>query len=157
MEALGQQRMRGAARAGFAEEQELVAGDLLLQRRAALGPVRQQFGERARVHDGAGQDMRARLGALFQDADGQFAAGFDGALAQSDGRGQAGRPGTDDHHVELHGFTRGQGGGLFAHGGRNSWVVPPARGLRRLPGNRARDTAQLLDQMSRVPGRGVYA
>jgi hypothetical protein len=45
------------------------------------------------------------------------AAGFDRALAQADGRGQAGRAGTDDHHVELHGFTRGQGGGLFAHGG----------------------------------------
>ncbi|MNM65561.1 hypothetical protein D3C81_770130 [compost metagenome] len=124
VEALGQQRVWGGACAGLAEEQELVAGDLLLQRCAALGPVREQFGQRARVHHRTGQHVRAGLGTLLQHTDRQFTTGFDRALAQTDRGGQAGRAGTDDDHVEFHDFTRGQGVGFSTHRLHDSWVVP---------------------------------
>ncbi len=136
VEALRQQRVGRAACAGLAEEQEFVAGDLLLQRCAAFGPVREQFGQCAWVHHRTGEHVRARFGALFQHAYRQLATGFDRALAQADRGGQAGRTGADDHHVELHYFTRGQGVGFSAHRLHDSWVGP-ASGPPAVPGNRA--------------------
>lgn len=113
VEAAGQQDIRGAPGAGFAQEQEFVAGDGLLQWRAALGPVREQFAERAWVHDRAGQDVRTRLGAFLQHAHRQLLPLLHGQLAQADGGGQPGRAGADDHHVELHRLARRKGGGGF--------------------------------------------
>ena len=55
----------GRARAaGLAQEQDVVAADRLVQRCAHLLPVRQQLGNRARVHHGAGEDVRTGLRAL---------------------------------------------------------------------------------------------
>ena len=136
VEALRQQRVGRAARAGFAEEQEFVTGDLLLQRCAALGPVREQLGQRARIHHRTRQHVRAWFGPLLQHAHRQLAAGFDRALAQADRGGQAGGAGADDHHVEFHYFTRGQGVGFSAHRLHDSWVGP-ASGPPAVPGNRA--------------------
>ena len=49
--------------------------------------------------------MRADLRALLEDADGELALALGGELAQPDRGGEAGRPGADDHHVELHAFA----------------------------------------------------
>ncbi len=105
MEALGQQRRRRAARAGLVQEQELVLGDRLVQRRAQFLPVRQQFVQRARVHDRARQDVGAGLRALFQHADIDFAAIVLRQLFQADGGRQAGGTAADDDDVVFHGFA----------------------------------------------------
>ncbi|MNT38604.1 hypothetical protein D3C72_1748070 [compost metagenome] len=106
VEALGQQRRRRALGARLVQEQELVFGDRLVQRRAQLLPVREQLVEGARIHDGARQDMRAGLGTLFQHAYVDVAAFLLRELLQADGRGQAGGAAADDDHVVFHGFTR---------------------------------------------------
>jgi len=116
VEALRQQGVGRAARASLVEEQEFVAGDFLLQRCAALGPVREQLAQCPRIHHRTGENVRAGFGAFLQDADRQLAAGLDGALAQPDRRGQASGAATDDHHIEFHHFTRGQDVDFFAHG-----------------------------------------
>ena len=46
--------------------------------------------------------MRADLGALFDDADGELAASGGGELLQTDRRGEAGRPRPDHDDVVLH-------------------------------------------------------
>ena len=55
--------------AGLGQEQELVVGDLRLERRALLLPVGKEFIEADRIDHGAGQDMGADLRALLEQAD----------------------------------------------------------------------------------------
>ena len=95
------------------QEQQLVVGDGLVQRRAVGLPVGQQLGERARVHDGARQDVRAGLGALLEHDDRDLLACLGGQLLQADGGGQAGGAAADDHDVVFHGFARAELGEDF--------------------------------------------
>ncbi len=67
LEAVGQEEIGRGLGAGFAEEEEAVGGDRLVQRRAVLLPFRQQLGDGARIHDRAGKDVRAGLRALLQN------------------------------------------------------------------------------------------
>ena len=55
------QPARGAGCAGFAEHQQVIALDGLVQRCAQLFPVRNEFVHRFWVHDSARQDVRAWL------------------------------------------------------------------------------------------------
>src|SRR5690606_10083037 len=87
VEAVGQEEGRRGFRAVLVEEQELVARDRLLQRRAALGPVGKQFRQRARIHDRAREDVRAGLRTLFQHAYRRLAPHFRRQLLQADRRG----------------------------------------------------------------------
>ena len=66
-----------------------------------LAPAGQQPVDADRIDDGAGEDVRADLAALFQHDDGEL--GID--LLEADGRGKAGRAGADDDHVEFHAFA----------------------------------------------------
>jgi len=61
---------RGGQLVGFfgGQEQEAVRVHRGVQRRAALPPVGEQFFQRARLDDGAGQDVGTHLGALLHDA-----------------------------------------------------------------------------------------
>src|SRR4029078_1523574 len=72
------------------------------ERAATIAPVGEQFVEGARVDHGPGQDMRADLGALFKDADGDFAPSLGTKLLQAEGGGKPGRAGADDHNVISH-------------------------------------------------------
>ena len=63
-----------------------------------------------RIDHRAGEDMRADLGALFHNDDGNVGR----ALLEADGRRQAGRAGADDHHIEFHRFARWEF--VFGHG-----------------------------------------
>ncbi|CAB3810847.1 hypothetical protein LMG27177_07524 [Paraburkholderia fynbosensis] len=101
-EVVRQRPGRHALRAGFRQEQEAVFGHVDRQRRALFLPVRHQFGDRARVHHRARQDMRPDLRALFQYAHAQLDAFFSRQLFQADRRGQASRAAADDHHVVFH-------------------------------------------------------
>ena len=49
--------------------------------------------------------MRADLGALLDNGDGDVLACVERLLFQPDGGGQAGRAGADDDHVVVHGFA----------------------------------------------------
>ena len=63
--------------------------------------------ERARIDDGAGQDVRADLRALLEHAHGRSRATCSrGELLQADRRGEPGGTAADDHHVVLHRFAR---------------------------------------------------
>ena len=86
----------------FAQHQELLGGHRAVQRGAFVLPVRDQLVQRPGVEDRAGEDMRADLGALFQNADADLPAGLGAQLAQADRRGQTCRSGADDHHVVFH-------------------------------------------------------
>jgi hypothetical protein len=73
----------------------------------ALGlPIGNQLVEADGIDDGAGQDVRADLGALFQHDHRQLAAFFCGELLELDGGGKSGRAGPDHHHVEVHRLAR---------------------------------------------------
>ncbi len=65
---------------------------------ALLLPVGNELVEGDRIDDGARQNMGADLGALFENADGNFGR----ELLEADGGGEAGRAGTHDHHIILH-------------------------------------------------------
>ena len=89
-------------RAGRAEHQEAVVGDRGLERVVLLvAPAGQQPVDADRIDDGAGQDVRADLRALFQHDDRKLRID----LLQPDRGGEAGRAGADDHHVEFHAFA----------------------------------------------------
>ena len=95
----------GCARAaGLGQEQHVVAGDRLRERRAQRLPVGDEFGDRARIHHGARQDVRARLRAFLDHDHRQLGV----QLLQVDRGGQAGRTGADHHHVVFHGLTRAE-------------------------------------------------
>ena len=67
-----------------------------------LAPAGQQLVDADGIDHGAGQDMRADLGTLFQDDDGDVL----GKLLDADRGGKACGAGTDDHNVEFHRFAR---------------------------------------------------
>ncbi len=98
-----------AGGAGFTEHQQVVAGDGLVQRGAALFPVGEEFGDGPGVHDRAREDVGAGLGAFLQHADIALATLFGGELLQADGGGQAGRAAAHNDHVVFHCFTRAVG------------------------------------------------
>ena len=95
-------------RAGGPEIEEAIVGDGRVDRRAFLFPVGDQLVDADGIDDGAGENVRADLGAFLQDADGDVLAGFGGELLQADRGGEAGRPGADDDNVVFHGFARGR-------------------------------------------------
>ena len=65
---------RGSAQSGIRydfvarQDQEAVFGDRRVERRALRLPVGQELVQRARIDDRARQDVRADLGALFEEA-----------------------------------------------------------------------------------------
>ena len=95
--------IRQPDRAGRRRPVEAVVLDLGLQRTiGVLAPVRDQFVERDRIDHGARQNMRADFGTLLHHDDVEIGV----ELLQPDRRGEARRPGADDHDVEFHGFAR---------------------------------------------------
>jgi hypothetical protein len=106
LEAVGEDEFWGRSRSGFAQEQELVRSDFLVQRRAEFAPVREQLGNRLRVHDRARQDVRARLGPLLENDDRDLLALQSGELLEADRAREAGRPRADDHDVVFHRLAR---------------------------------------------------
>jgi hypothetical protein len=68
--------------------------------------------QRARVHDGARQDVRAGLGALLQHHHRDLLA-CARELLQADRGRQAGRAAADHDHVVFHGFARAELGQDF--------------------------------------------
>ena len=101
-EAIGQQGMRRRRRAGLGEEEELVAGDRLVERRALFLPVGDQLVDGARIHDRAREDVRAGLRALLEDDDRDLVRALGGELLEADRGGQPGRAGADDRDVVFH-------------------------------------------------------
>ena len=93
---------RHGKRAFFGQHQEFLGADRAVQRGALVLPVRDQLVQRPGFEHRTREDMRADLGALFQDADADFPSGFGAQLAQADRRGQTRRSGADDHHVVFH-------------------------------------------------------
>jgi hypothetical protein len=98
-----ERRRRGAA--AFLEEQEAVGRDRLIQRRPLLLPVGNQLAQSARIHDRAGQDVRAGLGPLLEHDNRDLLRTFGGELLQTDRRRQTGRAGANDGDVVLHRFA----------------------------------------------------
>ncbi|VAY89696.1 conserved hypothetical protein [mine drainage metagenome] len=106
LETVGQDQGRRRPGCGFAQEPERVFGHRLVQRRAVGLPVGQQFGERSRVHDGARQDVRTRLGTLLQHADRNLLPLLGRKLLEPNGGRQSSRATAHHHHVVIHGLAR---------------------------------------------------
>ena len=70
--------------------------------------------EAAGVEDGAGEDVRADLGALLQHDDREVGV----ELLQPDRRGEAGGAGADDDDVVFHGLALGGGFIWRGHGAK---------------------------------------
>jgi hypothetical protein len=104
--AVGHQEVGRAPGSLLAQHQHVVAGHGLVQGCPELFPVRDQFGQRTRVHHCAAQDVGARLRAFFEHDDRDLLALFGGKLFQADRGGQATGAGTDDQHVVFHRFAR---------------------------------------------------
>ena len=100
-----QRPVRNAVRLFRRQDQEAVLGDRRVERRALRLPVGQELVQRARIDDRARKDVRADLRALFEQADGDFAAGLRGELLQADRRGEPRGAAADDHDVVFHGFA----------------------------------------------------
>jgi hypothetical protein len=98
--------MRRRGRPGLGEEEELVARDRLIERRALFLPVGDQLADRTRVHDRAREDVRARLRPLLEDDDRDLVRALGGKLLEADRGGQPGRPGADDRDVVFHRLAR---------------------------------------------------
>ena len=103
-----QHPVRRAPRRRLGQEQEPVLGHRHVQRRALLLPVGNQFGQAARVHHRARQDVRADLRTLLEHADADVLALLGRELLQADRRGESRGPGADDDHVVLHRFARAE-------------------------------------------------
>jgi hypothetical protein len=95
-------RARGAS---LGQEQHVVAGDRLVQRRAEFFPVREQLVDRDRVHHGAGQDVGADLGSLLEHADAHLSPALRCELLDTDRRREPGGPTADDDDVVFHRFA----------------------------------------------------
>jgi len=83
------------------QECEAVTGDRRIHRCAERLPVGTQFGQRARIHDGTGQDVGADFRAFLDQANIDFRVD----LLQANRGGKPGRATTHDHDVEFHGFA----------------------------------------------------
>ncbi len=106
LEAARQQEVGGAPGRLLAQEDHGVFRHRLLQGRAALLPVGDEFGERARVHDGTRKDVRAGLGALLEHHHRHVLPVRGGHLLEPDGRREPGRAAADHDHVVFHGLSR---------------------------------------------------
>ncbi len=96
------QHVRQAQRTGGAENEEVIGRHLRLERVIGLrAPAGQQGIHAGRIDHGAGEDMRADLGALLQHDDRQIRID----LFQADRGGEPRRAGADDDDVELHAFA----------------------------------------------------
>src|SRR5262249_55412143 len=93
-----------AQRAFARQPIEAVLADRGLDRAVLAAPVREQAIDRDRIDDGAGEDVRADLGALLH----HHYADVGRDLLETDGGGEPRRPGADDHDVELHRLARRQ-------------------------------------------------
>ena len=102
LEAARQHPMRHMMAAGFVEEQEPVFGHGLIQGRAALFPVGEEFVERTRVHDRTRQDVGSELRAFFDHAD--IDVRID--LLEADGGGEAAGATANHDHIVFHRFAR---------------------------------------------------
>jgi hypothetical protein len=102
LEAARQHPVRRARGALLGEEKEAVLAHRDVQRRAFRFPVGEKLVQRARIHDRAGEDVRADLRALLDQADG-FRVG--GELLEPDRGGETGGAAADDDHVVLHRFA----------------------------------------------------
>src|SRR6185312_7314747 len=92
-------RRRGQSlAAGLGQQYELILGGGHADGRRVLAPIRQQPVHGDGVHDAAGEDVGAHLGALLQDADGLLGS----QLLQADGEREACRPCTDDDKIVRH-------------------------------------------------------
>jgi len=102
--------IRQPDRAARGRPVEAVVLDLRLQRTVGvLAPVRNKLVERYRIDHRTGENMRADFGTLFHHDDVEIGI----ELLQPDRSRQAGRPGTDDHDVEFHGFAGGSSSALM--------------------------------------------
>jgi hypothetical protein len=101
-EARGQRPLGHLERAALREEEEAVLGHGLVQRGALFLPVGEELGERAWIHDGAGEDVGSDFGAFLDHADREVLAFFRAELLQAYRRGQARRACADDDYVVLH-------------------------------------------------------
>ena len=95
-------RRRHADRAPCAKEQESVVGSRRVEGCAALLPVREQFVERARFDNCAGEDMSTDLRALLDQAHRELPAVLDSKLSKPDCRTQTGGSAADDDDIEFH-------------------------------------------------------
>ena len=87
--------------AGLGEVQHAVLARRRVERRSLLAPVGDQLVERAGLDHGAGQDVRADLAALLDQAHARVRR----QLLEPDRRRQPGRAAADHHDVELHGLA----------------------------------------------------
>ncbi len=85
---------------------DAVGADLAGQRRALGDEVGDQFGQRGRIEQGPGQGVGTGLPGLLHHGDRQRLAAVGRLqLGQTQRRRQAGRPGPDDQHVDVEGFS----------------------------------------------------
>ena len=85
---------------------DAVGADLAGQRRALGDEVGDQFGQRGRIEQGPGQGVGTGLPGLLHHGDRQRLAAVGGLqLGKTQRRRQAGRPGPDDQHVNVEGFS----------------------------------------------------
>jgi len=80
------QEMRERPFSVLSQDPVMVLGHGHAEGRAFALPARDQLVERPWIDDGAGQDMRANLAPLLENADGQFAACLGRKLFQPDRR-----------------------------------------------------------------------
>ncbi len=99
--AAGQKHHRQIDEAVLRQEGKAVARHRGIHRCSLRLPVGHQFVQRARVHDGAGEDVGADLGALLDQAD----VGFRIDLLEPDRSGKSGRTPAYDDDIEFHGFA----------------------------------------------------
>src|SRR5215471_7543379 len=83
---------------------EAVVAHLGLDRAVLAAPVGDQLVEADGIDHGARENVRPDLGAFFDHDHG----GVGRKLFEPDRGGEPGRPGADDHHVELHRLAGGQ-------------------------------------------------
>jgi hypothetical protein len=103
-----QHQVRQSQSAHGRQQIEAIVAHLGLDRRVLAPPLREELVEADRIDDGAGQDVRADLGALLDHDHAEVGR----ELLEPDRGGEPGGPGADDHHVELHRLAGGQ---LFTH------------------------------------------
>ena len=102
------QNVRQRKVAGGAQEQEAVLAHGCLDGRAFFLPVGDQAVQADGIDDGAGQDVRADLGALLQDDDRELLACRQRKLLQANGSRQPRGARANDHNVEFHGLPFGE-------------------------------------------------